>query len=214
MCKRVKGHVTASLCLQNPGAVFPLFSKCRGQDRLGQPTSEGCISRSFVHQGCSPLGTQLYVVVSDWPSHTEQTLSLSPASLPATWKLQGNRFQTPRQPSLLSGFWLLLHFWSLMTTYLFVISSMPLKYHGWHFKINFSGKIVQYRSVSNCHVVRHGNLRDFSIIYSHHPLEMKTGPDNQASLKLSYLSDMSEICPCSRFNFWTWRLQSAPEPSP
>lgn len=28
------------------------------------------------------------------------------------------------------------------------------------------------------------------------------------------LSGSSETCPCSRFNFWTWRLQSAPEPSP
>lgn len=71
-------------------------------------------------------------------------LCLSPARLPATWKLQGNRFQTPQQPSLFSGFWLLLHFWSLMATYLLVISSVPLKYRGWHFKINFSGKIVQY----------------------------------------------------------------------
>lgn len=28
------------------------------------------------------------------------------------------------------------------------------------------------------------------------------------------LSGSSETCPCSRFNFWTWHLQSAPEPSP
>ena len=141
MCE---GHVTASLRLQSPEAAVPLFSQCQGQDRLGEPTSEGCLSRSFVHQGGTPLGTQLYVVGSDWPSHTEQTLSSSPASLPATWKLQGNRFQMPQQPSLFSGFWLLLHFWSLMATYLLVISSVPLKYCGWHFKINFSGKTVQY----------------------------------------------------------------------
>ena len=31
-----------------------------------------------------------------------------------------------------------------MATYLLVILSVPLKYCGWHFKINFSGKIIQY----------------------------------------------------------------------
>jgi len=78
----------------------------------------------FIHQGCSILGTPLFVVVSYWPSHTDQALGLAFVSRTLPSHLNGS---SGAAYSLDLGFCFIFDFWYFAD--FLAISSVYSKYY-------------------------------------------------------------------------------------